>query len=1177
MLRHNVFACARDTSEGVRRPRFPTNAARSGPYPPLEPAGPADDDEPPRRPSSREIGTVNTPVFVLSERLQEVGSRASAWGGIPTPTRQSSRLDDGDRAATVSFNDMSAAEGSASGKGVIQQGADSSGRDGDLACTSVAATGFGSADGDAAGSYDGGISAVEGGSSGRRIIEQGVDSSAHDTDLPGAPLGAAGFGLADDDQDIARRTSEKSLSTLGSSATGSVGSIQAGASGRGLMVGDGLGYNYCSRSAAAPYRNDFVLAKLASAQKSVPRSQGDASLSNSDLASSESGPTRRRAGSRNSIRHGESNEYEQDNLPPMQEERELGAEDVSGAARGGGGAGSSGRFTFDLLKSRRPVESDVPKRKDVAAVGAAAAAAAAGSFSSKALWDSASHAGDGHIHDDGVDRIRSGRHTTGLPSIPWGGARGPTEAGVPRRRSVDGSGRTDLTAESEAPGGADSDSHPAHLPDGSKGEPRLAASARLRFPLGFGNNPTESSLPRRRPSHAPAWGDTSGEGLDDSPGASARNEQCEDFSSPDDGGSSDVGADRGRELVGPNVSAGRGDSRRGAVAGWGVKNRGPVAIDLPRRRSGYSIDASVRSMENVSVAGDSLLHVVADDLRAEGGVPAGEENRARNGSGKQGSSVLAGLAGRSRGPVESSLPRRRRSPEIPLPGGDMLRPTEDVSSRGVDGISSTSANEDEGVSDSAASVSRGLSGGVSATGGWRSGLKSRAPVAIDLPRRSSGYSADVWACSVDRLDVAGKPLRLQKKENAEDGDKQDTKGNTDVTVGTARRGSGSAPSVMADRKSSFPTLAGHKRAPVESDLPRRRPSKYLTTGGASAAGNVYGAEVRASDSQSDENEAVCELAGSASREWSSGVSTRGGWRSGLNSRAPVAIDLPRRTSGYPVDGSARSEGGPLLLVQQGEHAEDGDTGNSKNEADGGVDSVRKGSGEVPRSASVGRNRLFPTLAGHKRAPVESNLPRRRPSTYLKAGGDSAACDVGEAEVGASDAQSIDENRSGKGGSGWGLRGKAPIACDLPRRSSVHLSASSHAAAVVAYEDTGLDVGDEDSVLGGGGKVVGAGQGLGMRVQSFDGEGNGLRSSNIGPFVERDGDDVHTRSRICDTDTAHPAGVGSQAFVIDGGFVSVRQGHGLGVSIGSSIGRDDVDDGDDSRSSGDQHGEAKVSL
>lgn len=68
MLRHNLFACARDTSEGMRRPRFSTTtAARSGPYPPLEPAGPVDDG-PPRRPSSHEIGTVNIPVVAPSER-----------------------------------------------------------------------------------------------------------------------------------------------------------------------------------------------------------------------------------------------------------------------------------------------------------------------------------------------------------------------------------------------------------------------------------------------------------------------------------------------------------------------------------------------------------------------------------------------------------------------------------------------------------------------------------------------------------------------------------------------------------------------------------------------------------------------------------------------------------------------------------------------------------------------------------------------------------------------------------------------------------------------------------------------------------------------------------------------------------------------------------------------------
>lgn len=65
MLRHNIFACARDTSQGVRKPRIST-AARSGPYPPLKPAGP-EEDGPPRRPSSNAIGTVHTPVMVQTD------------------------------------------------------------------------------------------------------------------------------------------------------------------------------------------------------------------------------------------------------------------------------------------------------------------------------------------------------------------------------------------------------------------------------------------------------------------------------------------------------------------------------------------------------------------------------------------------------------------------------------------------------------------------------------------------------------------------------------------------------------------------------------------------------------------------------------------------------------------------------------------------------------------------------------------------------------------------------------------------------------------------------------------------------------------------------------------------------------------------------------------------------
>lgn len=55
----------RERHERVRKPRFST-AARSGPYPPLDPAGP-EGGGPPRRPSLNTIGTVHTPVVVRSD------------------------------------------------------------------------------------------------------------------------------------------------------------------------------------------------------------------------------------------------------------------------------------------------------------------------------------------------------------------------------------------------------------------------------------------------------------------------------------------------------------------------------------------------------------------------------------------------------------------------------------------------------------------------------------------------------------------------------------------------------------------------------------------------------------------------------------------------------------------------------------------------------------------------------------------------------------------------------------------------------------------------------------------------------------------------------------------------------------------------------------------------------
>lgn len=128
MLRHNVFACARDTSEGVRRPRF-TTAARSGPYPPLDrrkqAGGTEDGGGPPRRPSCNAVGTANTPVIVISDRKEVAGC---AWGGIPTPVRNSPQHG-GDQTAAASFSDMIGVEGSASDKASTKQGVGSSGHD----------------------------------------------------------------------------------------------------------------------------------------------------------------------------------------------------------------------------------------------------------------------------------------------------------------------------------------------------------------------------------------------------------------------------------------------------------------------------------------------------------------------------------------------------------------------------------------------------------------------------------------------------------------------------------------------------------------------------------------------------------------------------------------------------------------------------------------------------------------------------------------------------------------------------------------------------------------------------------------------------------------------------------------------------------------------------------------
>lgn len=64
MLRYNLFACVRDTSEGIRRPRTTASAARTGPYPSWNVGNEEEGDNLALGANNGSTGTVNAPVAV---------------------------------------------------------------------------------------------------------------------------------------------------------------------------------------------------------------------------------------------------------------------------------------------------------------------------------------------------------------------------------------------------------------------------------------------------------------------------------------------------------------------------------------------------------------------------------------------------------------------------------------------------------------------------------------------------------------------------------------------------------------------------------------------------------------------------------------------------------------------------------------------------------------------------------------------------------------------------------------------------------------------------------------------------------------------------------------------------------------------------------------------------------
>ncbi|CAM9953326.1 unnamed protein product, partial [Ectocarpus sp. 4 AP-2014] len=817
----------------------------------------------------------------------------SSGRDMELPAPPSAVLTSTGRDPTASLNGMSAVEGVSSGKEIIQQGVDSSGHYAEPLATQSAV--FVSMDHDAAISMKD-MRVVEGVSSGRDVIHQGVESSGRERDPRVAPYASPSSDVipTNVDDDKREHISVKPSSVFGSSGGGTC-TVQAGASGRGLMTGDGLGGADHSRgaSATAPCRHDVGPTNISSAKERVLRFQNTLFVSSSDIAS-ESSSAANVGSSRSIIRRGESNEHE--NCTPSPKETGatgVGSDQISGAGRAGGGRKGEPKLIF--LRNHRPVEKDVPRRRGIAGLALAAATTSVPSAtvpgSESTTIDDEKLDGDG-----GPDESMgsSGRgNPKGLFQLPRV-ARDSTEIDVSEHVLP---AICDSPAASEFLSG-DSDkqqTRAGHHDGGSRRKlgalPRLSLTSR--------NNPTESSLPRRR--SVDAWNHPVDESMN-SLRASVQEEE--------DGGASSIGAGIGAGIGGgtsdmnneeeddlPRVdvttseeSSNRGKSRKGGSGLWGLNIKAPVAYDLPRRSSGYSADSSGRadgSRGQILPQREETGDVWVGNDPGSAGATA-DEGRERSSSGARSTSVFAGLMGQARRPLESDRPRRRGSMETSLARERVVLPGEDVSKS-----SGASAEDVDSSSGFAVSASRraGGSNKVSRELRWPAGSRGKTPVASDLPRRSSGYSADTSAHSTGELDVSGGRTFQEEAHTAERiafGIRSDAKPGVD----SARQDSRGNPVASGGRKSVFPTLVGYKHAPVESDLPRRRASEYSGAAEPNEDPRVDGAM----GGGADIDEAAADLSIGKSDVDSSRGQRRDGARWGLGRRAPIASDHPRRSS-----------------------------------------------------------------------------------------------------------------------------------------------------------------------------------------------------------------------------------------------------------------------------------------
>lgn len=623
MLRHNIFACARDTREGVRKPRC-QSAARSGPYPDLDNyCSFGDGSGPPRRLSENTIGTVNTPVMALSDRLKATGSRAGGWGSIASSAWAGTSASAVERRGPAFEGDIEAGAAAA-----------------DLAPAILAPERGLKAS-------SGGVDIGKHSSSGRELMHQGKASSDRDVDGDLFPPHAEQLTMSTAAREISILEDAvlHSTGTWTSEHGGSLVEDHSGASGRGLITGDvllnvagtsgGGDLGHMTAPSGPGLRRRALVPRLRRAplEDDLPRRGG---------ASSEVGLSSERDMS-SSLQY------------LLDDPRKANGDGGNGNRGGSSSAGeaSSGRQLMHRGASneeQRDMPTRLPSSLGRSMYNSANAdvldadSTAASVYASRGAHDLL----DGGVEDGGqwesgkchesTDIVAGGkRRRQSIPDmIGWGGSRGPTEDSLPRRRlssSVDKSfpghhlsisssdelaasscqsrkeGRAEVKPSDEAAVPDDKLREEQHERNGSGKARRHGLLSNVASWVS--QRPTETDLPRRRLSLVETSSGRCG---------SADTEESSEKASESLRVASVGRNEQGFKALGDQsrVDETENEYRRGllsrntasgfALLPWGSQN--PTESQLPRRRSVISMSSSGAPVGDSYVDGMASSSVV---------------------------------------------------------------------------------------------------------------------------------------------------------------------------------------------------------------------------------------------------------------------------------------------------------------------------------------------------------------------------------------------------------------------------------------------------------------------------------------------------------------------------------------------------------------------------------------